>query len=189
MLAGAIAVSISLLGLSTSSATTHAVFGNSSQARSLAQATAVLWFVLLNLSIQPLQVASRAYIVENCGAGEQVLANAWASRVQGICGILGFVLASAPLTDLLPFGGRLSQFTLLSGVSGFLLVGMVCIACLSRPVGTTLNDIEVPTANEKGTDYNLFRKLRRMPQAVRSVYLIQWFAWMGWFPFIAYYTS
>ena len=197
MLGGGLVVSLSLVGLSNSEALARSILSNvpstsllEMQVHDLAQTMAVIWFLFLNLGIQPLQVSSRAYIVD-CNPENHVLANAWASRVQGICGILGFALSAAPLERLIPLGDRASGFTLLCTSTSFLLVSMICVACVSRPHATCMpvSDTESAPMDWTTKDCSLLRTVREMPQSVRSVYFVQWFAWMGWFPFLAYYTT
>lgn len=195
MLGGAIAVGISLLGFGFSSSVINGLvrllgtnFPEAGTQR-LIMLNAVLWFCSLNIAIQPLQVGSRSFIIEQCAVDDQPLAHAWASRVQGLCSIAGYFLASLPLSQIL-FHGRLPQFPTLCLVACALLLAAVFISCVA--VDEAVPHFR-PAVAAKGHNIDVMfgwitRSAKKMPVIVRKVCLIQCFAWMGWFPFLAYYT-
>ena len=196
ILGGAIAVSVSLLSFAFSESIVHGLlwlFGlhlSNIQTQRLVMANAVLWFCSLHISIQPLQVASRAFIIENCAADEQVLAHAWASRVQGLGNISGFFLASMPLSQIWPFGG-LPQFSTLCLLACSLLLATVCITCflVEGEQPRFHPAIELQRTTSIGKLKHILMSAKRMPWPVRKICLVQCFAWMGWFPFLMYYTT
>lgn len=60
------------------------------------------------------QAAIRAFIVDNCPAHQQEVANAWASRVTGVGNICGFIFGYLDLPKILPSWERLnSKFSVL----------------------------------------------------------------------------
>jgi solute carrier family 45, member 1/2/4 len=196
MLGGAIAISISLLGFALSESLAHGFqlllgFSFSEiQAQMVVKIIAVLWFCFLNIAIQPLQVASRAFIIENCVVDQQVLAHAWASRIQGVGSIIGLFLGSVPLPPIFPYGG-LPQFSTLCLLVSVLLLTTVLISCflvgedLSRFPSTIL--VQQTSFSSKIAD--IVVSVKGMPRTVRRICFIQCFAWMGWFPFLMYYTT
>ncbi|KAH7369971.1 sucrose transporter [Rhexocercosporidium sp. MPI-PUGE-AT-0058] len=196
MLGGAIAISMSLLGFASSESISNACLGllsvqlSTHTAQFVVKFVAVLWFCSLNISIQPLQVASRAFIIESCSPDEQILAHAWASRVQGAGSILGYLLASVSLPLTLPHGG-MPQFTTLCFVASILLLGTVLLSCILVP-GESLHSRPAPAVQRSTFSAHvtiLLQSMKRMPKPVRKICLIQCFSWMGWFPFLMYYTT
>jgi len=196
MLGGAISTSISLLGFAFSENMAHIFLLLSGldisdiQAQIVVKIIAVLWFCLLNIAIQPLQMASRAFIVENSARDEQVLAHAWASRIQGVGSIIGFFLGAVPLSGILPYGG-LPQFSTLCLLVSILLLITILVSYFL--VHEEPSDFQSPGLVQKASFItritDILVSVRMMPRPVKKVYLIQCFAWMGWLPFMVYYTT
>lgn len=195
MLGGAVALSVSLLGFGFSSSLIHGLLrllglhSSETQIRRLVMFNALLWFCSLNIAIQPLQVGSRAFIIESCAVDDQALAHAWASRIQGLGSISGYFLASLPLSQVL-FSGRLPQFATLCLLVSALLLITVFVSCFL--IQESALQFHWNSTSREGnigaTCQRIIASAKRMPRPIRKICLIQSFAWMGWFPFLAYYT-
>ncbi|KAL9621169.1 MAG: hypothetical protein Q9160_004420 [Pyrenula sp. 1 TL-2023] len=196
MLGGAVAVSISLLCFGFSLAivrgTLSMLASNISelQTQRLVMANAVLWFCVLNVALQPLQVESRAFIVEACAADEQVIVHAWASRMQGMSSIAGYFLASMPLPEI-AFFGALPQFSTLCLLASLLLLAAVFISCYftHEEAPQFLLPVDFNDSSLSTKFKHLIAGIQKMPKPIRKICLVQCFAWMACFPFLAYYTT
>ncbi|KAG9240962.1 putative sucrose transporter [Calycina marina] len=197
MLGGAIGVSVSLMGLALSESMAVGLLKFleldtlSRAAHTMVQGVAVTWFCFLNIAIQPLQVAGRAFIIENASAEEQILAHAWASRIQGVGSILGLFLGSVSLPPILPYGNTMTGFLTLCLLISICLLVTVTMSCVLVEEKCTRGQTSAPY---RGT--SLFSRIRdtlvsikMMPRTIRKVCLVQSFAWMGWFPFLMYHTT
>jgi solute carrier family 45, member 1/2/4 len=195
LLAGSVFTSISLVGFSLSREQTLWLISSvglspSEETRKiLARTCSVIWFALLNITIQPLQMASRAIIVENNDSSDQVAASAWASRMQGIGSILGFLLGSLPLSAILP-GNITPDFALLCVLGSLILCSTAMLSASFITLDTNPKEarhILSEIAVGKGKS-DSFCNLRTVPSRVWQIFIVQFFSWLGWFPFRTYYT-
>lgn len=160
--------------------------GNKTSAN-ITAATVVLFVIALNVAIQPVQGCLRALIVDSCVKDEQDAANAWAGRIISIANVWSYVCGYLDLPSWVPYFG-LTQFKVLCSVTSIWLVISIAITCWT----TT----EAPTAKNQqsvGKREGAFRKLGgflrsfwHLPLQLQRVCMIQFFAWMGWFPFLFY---
>jgi solute carrier family 45 protein 1/2/4 len=149
--------------------------------------SAISWILGLNLCIQPLQAGIRALIVDNCPARQQAEASAWASRITGIGNIVGYLFGFIPVHSILPLID-MSQFAWLCIVASFILAATVGITCiwiqehdprsLPAPLGEGLSFVK--------TVKHIIWSARAMPDSISEVCRVQFFAWLGWFPYLFY---
>lgn len=119
----------------------------------------------------------------------EISATAWAGRLQAICGVLGFALASAAGSGRLSGNTGISDLIVLCVIVDIPLLAMVFAACSARRcIATKLLMKETETAIS-APETSIFLFLTRMPSEVRHVLMIQWYSWMAWFPFTAYNAS
>jgi solute carrier family 45 protein 1/2/4 len=151
---------------------------------------AIFWIFVLNISIQPLQVGLRALAIENCPAHQQAQASAWASRMTGLGNIIGYLVGFAPLPDGIK-SMCTTQFQGLCVLASLALATTIPITCVfvreQDPEATFLNSI--PRSGAVAMTRRLLRTFKTMPVKIRHVCQIQFFAWMGWFPFLFYATT
>lgn len=136
------------------------------------------------------QAGIRAFIVDNCPAHQQELANAWASRLTGIGNILGYIFAFLDLPKVLPFLGN-TQFKVLCVLASLSLSSTLLISCayiqerdprLEGPPAST--DLGVISFFRQ-----VFKSVRNLPPQIAKVCEVQVAAWLGWFPFLFYATT
>lgn len=149
--------------------------------------TAISWILGLNLFIQPLQAGVRALIVDNCPARQQVEASAWASRITGIGNIVGYLFGFIPVHSIMPLID-MSQFVWLCVVASFILAATVGVTCvliheqdprsLPTPLGEGLSFVK--------TVKHIVWSAKAMPYSISEVCKVQFFAWLGWFPYLFY---
>ncbi|TKX25971.1 hypothetical protein C1H76_1817 [Elsinoe australis] len=196
MVTGAIATIISLFCLAWAKeivATILGLFGVDSQAKAVntvAMVFAVIIIYVLDFAINVIQAAVRAFIVDNAPAHQQNDANAWASRLSGVGNILGYLSGYVDLPQILPWAGD-TQFKVLC-----------VIACLALGITVTISVLSIrerdprlegePVDHEQGVlafFRDLYRSIRRLPPQISKVCQVQFFAWIGWFPFLFYTTT
>ncbi|KAJ8068212.1 hypothetical protein OCU04_003781 [Sclerotinia nivalis] len=150
---------------------------------------AAAWIWALNIAIQPVQGGLRAIIVDCVPPKQQVRACAYASSAAGIGSILGYTAGYISLPKYLPWLGD-TQLKGLCLIASVALGSTVAITCF--------------TANEKrfvdlnagfkkqslaGTFRQIFGSMKTCPREIRKICMVQFFAWIGWFPFLFYITS
>lgn len=158
---------------------------------------AIICVYILDFSIQVIQAATRAFIVDNVPTHQQQIANAWAARMIGIGNIVAYAFGSLDLPRKFGWLGN-TQFKCLSAIACIALVVTVVPACIrihevDPNTDPTLKQID------NNDEEKLTQKLNRIwndtviaiknlsPQT-RLICNIQFFAWIGIFP-VLYYTT
>ena len=195
ILVGAVGVTLSILTLAWAGSLGHVTATILPQAKLehaatlLTAAYAILSICTLSLALQPLQVALRAIMLDQCPAQQQLRAQSWATRLSGI----GQILGSAAGLLYFPSGdsiGQIATFRIISVVSILAVNITVALTCLG------VQEIPVRQTPRKKSNRlwflhvvrNLAQTFTRTSQSIRRIFLIQVLAWMGWFSFLFYNT-
>ena len=142
---------------------------------------------LIHLTVQ---AGIRAFIVDNAPTHQQEHANAWAGAILGVGSVLGYLSSYVNLPKIMPFFGH-NQFQVLSAITCIALGSTVLISCLY----ITERDprLDGPPAKDQNGVVAFFKQmhtsLRRLPPQIRMVCEVQFFNWIGWFPFLFYVTT
>ena len=110
--------------------------------------------------------------------------------MSGVGNILGYLSGYVNLPKIMPFFGN-TQFKVLCAIACLALVITVSITCLSIKERDPSGDGE-PIAQKEGVFAffkNLYFSIRRLPPQISKVCQVQFFAWIGWFPFLFYTTT
>ena len=155
-----------------------------------ALACATILVYALGIAIQPIQMGVRVSIVENFSLNLQPKANAWATYSAGVGNIIGYISGSFSLQGDLR-GLRLSHFQGLSLIaSGAISITVAVGCCFAFGKGSSAET--PPSVGHKSAIAALKQIIgtyKSMPVRVRRVCHVQFFAWMGWFPFLYYATT
>ena len=129
--------------------------------------------------------------MDGAPAHQQEAANAWASRIVGIGNVFGYVAGYLNLPKYFYFLGR-EQFQVLCAFASIVLTTLVSISIFTIKEKNPQDEPEEFEEEEQGF-FNFFRKvwesIKRLPMPIRVVCEIQFFNWMGWFPFLFYITT
>ena len=136
------------------------------------------------VAIQSVQVGLRTLITDGCSHDEQAQANAWASRYSNFAAVIANLLA---YVDFLPRASSGSHtFKDMTLLATLVLTMTVAISCVS----VRENRPRTATTSSGGRGGLFLRDIWRIffsPSQIRTVCFVQFFAWLGWFPFL-YYT-
>ncbi|KAJ5317451.1 hypothetical protein N7508_001959 [Penicillium antarcticum] len=150
---------------------------------------ATILMYCLDFAIATVQAAIRAFIVDNCPAHQQELANAWASRLIGVGNILGYIFGYLDLPKIIPFLGN-TQFKALCVLASIFLSVTIAISCAYIKERDPRLD---PPVEDKLGIVSFFRQviksIRSLPTQIARVCEVQVAAWVGWFPFLFYSTT
>ncbi|KAJ5908203.1 hypothetical protein N7495_000885 [Penicillium taxi] len=144
----------------------------------------------LDFAINTVQAGIRAFILDNCPAHQQELANAWASRWTGVGNIIGYVFGYMNLPSQLPFLGN-TQFKVLGAIASIFLVATLIPSCLYIQERDPRLD-GPPATNGLGLVAffrQTFKSIRNLPPQIARVCEVQIASWVGWFPFLYYSTT
>ncbi|KAJ5574016.1 uncharacterized protein N7459_008443 [Penicillium hispanicum] len=151
---------------------------------------ATLVMCCLDFAVNTVQAGIRAFMVDNCPAHQQELANAWASRWTGIGNILGFIFGYMDLPKYLPFLGN-TQFQILCAVASISLASTLLASCLYIKERDPRLDGPPPADGLGLISFfrQTFKSIRNLPPQIVRVCEVQVAAWVGWFPFLFYSTT
>ncbi|OCH90826.1 MFS general substrate transporter [Obba rivulosa] len=148
---------------------------------------AILALFSIDFSINAVQAVDRALLVDTLPSSEQADGNAWAARMLGIGSVAGYFIGNVDLTSPFSFLGD-TELEVLSVIGSFLLVATHCVTAYCTK--------ERVVIASKGPKKSFIRELkdiwvhaRTLPSVIRQICLIQFFAWVGWFPVLFYTTA
>ncbi|KAF8062461.1 major facilitator superfamily domain-containing protein [Lyophyllum atratum] len=154
-------------------------------------ALAVVAIYLIDFSINAVMAMDRALLVDTLPPSAQASGNAWAARMLGIGAVVGFFVGSIPLPAMFPFLGT-TQLQVLSVIVSVLLLGghVVMAACVKERV--LLKSTDRPSSKRPNAFIRevreLWSNLLTLPPVIRQICIIQFFAWIAWFPILFYTT-
>ncbi|KAL6241443.1 hypothetical protein RBB50_011707 [Rhinocladiella similis] len=153
-------------------------------------ATVMMW--CLDFAINTVQAAIRAFIVDGAPSHQQESANAWASRMTGVGNVLGYVFGYLDLPKYFHFFGN-TQFKVLVVIASIALGSTVLLSVLAIKERNPRLDPPSKADNESTGFMAFFKQvfvsIKRLPPQIRKVCEIQFFHWIGWFPFLFYITT
>lgn len=154
---------------------------------------AIVMVWILNISIQPVQVGMRALIIEQTPPAQQRQASAWASYMTGAGNIFGYAFGYLEVEKILR-KPALTHFQGLCVVASIVSSFSVLTTCFfvrenTRSVVATRESRKSTMSKLAGVPRNLASCYLNMPHNIRKVCHIQFWAWMGWFPFLYYSTT
>ena len=194
MVGGAVATVISLLALAWAREVVGALlgwlFGVGRGVETVVLVFAVLMVYVVDFSINVIQAGIRAFIVDNAPAHQQDEANAWASRMSGVGNILGYLFGYVDLPGYLPGWGN-TQFKALCVLASVAMLSTLAVSCFCiRERDPRLED--TPAASSAGGlafFKDLYASIYTLPLQIKRICQVQFFAWIGWFPFLFYITT
>lgn len=151
--------------------------------------TASAWIWALNVSIQPVQSGLRAILVDCCPPKQQVQACAYASCAAGIGSIVGYASGYVALPRYLPWFGD-TELKGLGLVASFLLGSSASLTCYFVQE-KRFNGSGAPRSQKSvvQTIKKVLNSVRTTPKPIRKICMVQFFAWLAWFPFLFYGTT
>lgn len=193
ILIGTLALVISILCLAWAESITQffvSPYAPQASYRACLIAVTMLSVFWMWVAIQPVQIGLRTLITDGCSDREQSKANAWATTYNNLAATLANLAAWA---NMLPHATNDSQrertvFIDLSVLAVIVLIVTVAISCLA--VEEKRLDRAIGTLDTRPSSRSRLRAIRAIllggPSQIRTVYLTQFFAWLGWFPFLYY---
>jgi solute carrier family 45 protein 1/2/4 len=153
----------------------------------IAACVAIFFFFLLNIGIQPLQAGLRALIVDSCPSHQQEKSTAYAGFATSIGSMVGFIAGFIDLPRYLSIFGN-SQFNILCALTSLELIFTLVICCYSVEERQFRPEIREEKRNGFSAISKMFHSFRTLSPATKQICKVQFFAWMGWSPFLFYIT-
>ncbi|KAF9908451.1 hypothetical protein EC991_009804 [Linnemannia zychae] len=150
---------------------------------------AVVGFYCLDFSINAVQASCRSLIMDIPPTDQQEIGNAWSGWMNNLGSVVGFFAGNLDLAKYFaPFLGD-TQIKILANLAMIFFITCLSISCLS------VTEVPYkPTEDDKkrsvwSTIGNIWRAFRTLPGEIQRICNVQFFAWMGWFPFLFYSTT
>ncbi|KAH7915904.1 major facilitator superfamily domain-containing protein [Hygrophoropsis aurantiaca] len=147
---------------------------------------AVFAIYCIDFSINAVQAVDRALLVDTLPPFDQPSGNAWAARMLAIGSVAGFFVGNVDLPRIFPIFGKV-QLEVLSVIACLLLLfthSLTSFFVKERVLVTS-------PASGKGLRQEIraiWAALFRLPRIIRQICIIQFFAWLAWFPVLFYTT-
>ncbi|KAG8683372.1 hypothetical protein FRC09_016125, partial [Ceratobasidium sp. 395] len=202
MLAGCFLAALSLIMLSRAQELAQWMSGKKAEdSVGYAQAIAILAVYLLDFTVNVGMVASRTLTMDVLPTELQSASGAWASRMTGIGGVIGYYSAltrdivgsgTMPLDKYFPALGN-SQVAVLTALAAIFLLWTHLATAFA-----VSEAVHIPTPQKahqlmfgsifSKTKLALLEGFKNIPRDIMSVYIVQFFSAMGWFPAIFFGT-
>ncbi|KAF7897851.1 uncharacterized protein EAF01_008817 [Botrytis porri] len=150
---------------------------------------AAAWIWALNIAIQPVQGGLRAIVVDCVPPKQQVKACGYASAAAGIGSILGYTAGYVSLPKYLPWLGD-TQLKGLCLIASLALGSTVAVTCFTaKEKRFVYLDASPKKQSFARNCRQIFSSVKTCSREIRKICIVQFFAWIGWFPFLFYITS
>ncbi|KAF7311285.1 MFS general substrate transporter [Mycena kentingensis (nom. inval.)] len=180
-------VGMLLLGYTKSVAGVFTQAGSDAH-RTLTTGLAVVSIFLIDFSVNAVQAVDRALVVDTLPPAQQTAGNACAALMLGVGSVLGFFIGNLPLQTLLPFLHADSELQALSAIVSFVMLAFhLLTTCMVRE-RVLLKSAGLPRPSLRNEFREIIRNIRTLPPTIRQICVIQFFAWLGWFPVLFYTT-
>ncbi|KAI2636356.1 major facilitator superfamily domain-containing protein [Hypomontagnella submonticulosa] len=151
---------------------------------------AVIWIYVLDVAVNTVQASIRAFIVDCAPSHQQEAANAMASRLVGVGNIIGYIAGGINLPKYVWWFGS-SQFKDLCAIASIALLSTILLSTtVIRERNPQLEGR--PPADRPGLVtffVKIFASIKRLPPQVAKVCVVQFAAWIGFFPMLFYTSS
>lgn len=191
MLAGSMGSALGLLILGWAKEIAGIFFHDAEQQRKAAIVLAIVDIYVLDFVINIAQSTCRALVVDTLPVSKQQLGSAWCSRMAGIGHIMVYFIGSLDLNAVLPGFMGDTQFKKVCFIAAFAMAvsqGVTCIAVHERVL---VSDGSRSTLTGKPDSLlsivrQIYATTTSVPARIEAICLVQFWAWIGWFPFMFY---
>lgn len=152
--------------------------------------TAVLSIYALDFAINAVQACSRSIIVDVLPTESQQAGSAWASRMGASGHVIGFLIGTLPLVDIMPpwLGGdtQFKKMCLIAILGLWFAIGITCWAVKERVL---LRRADSDNQSALGVLQTLWTRMFNLPDRIQTICWCQFWGWIGWFPFLFYSST
>ncbi|KAI0481167.1 major facilitator superfamily domain-containing protein [Xylariaceae sp. FL0804] len=151
---------------------------------------AVIWIYVLDVAVNTVQASIRAFIVDCAPSHQQEAANSMASRIVGLGNIIGYIAGGINLPKYVWFFGE-TQFKDLCAIASILLCSTILFSVIFIRERNPRVDGRLAQDRPGLASFfvKIFASMKRLPPQVRRVCVVQFFAWVGFFPMLFYTSS
>lgn len=126
--------------------------------------------------------------MDSLPTAQQESGTAWAGRMVGVGSVVGYFMGYADLVKAFPFFGN-TQLKVLCVFATIVLLGCDFITCYTVKEKVFEADPMKKKKSPFALFADIFRHIWHLPQPIQRICNVQFFAWIGWFPFLFYSTT
>ncbi|PVH98244.1 hypothetical protein DM02DRAFT_51346 [Periconia macrospinosa] len=191
MVGGTVLVSLFLLLLGWTKEVVQMFFKDKDTVRNGTIVLAVFSIYGIDFAINAVQGSCRGLIVDTLPIPKQQLGSSWASRMVAVGSLVGYGAGAIDLGKA--FGPLLgdSQFKQLTAVAALSLCLTVGITSWAVTERVLISD-GLEGQDNLGPLYvlkTIIKSAMHLPPGIRAICHVQFWAWIGWFPFLFYSTT
>ncbi|PYH68978.1 putative sucrose transporter [Aspergillus vadensis CBS 113365] len=190
MIVGSFVVATCLLVLGWTTEIVNTFVKDAEKARNVTIALAVLSIYAVDFAINVVQACCRSLIVDTLPIPLQQTGSAWATRMTAIGQLIGYVIGSIDTVSI--FGAIIgdTQFKQMTVIAAMSLVGAVFVTsyAVKERVLVTARDSD-DKAGTLQVISQLVKTTMDLPPRIQAICWAQFWAWIGWFPFLFYSTT
>ncbi|KAI9680000.1 MAG: hypothetical protein M1817_005015 [Caeruleum heppii] len=190
MVGGALIVGCCLVVLGWTSEIVGVFVADPETRKSGTIALAVLSIYAVDFAINAVQSSCRSLIVDTLPIPKQQLGSAWASRMVASGHVIGYVAGTVNLVGIFgkTFGDtQFKQLCLISAAVLLLAVGVTSYSVKERVL------LAGRESDAKTGAIHMFAQILKttlnLPPRIQAICWAQFWAWIGWFPFLFYSTT
>ncbi|KAI1336921.1 MFS general substrate transporter [Xylariaceae sp. FL0016] len=160
-------------------------------AQSFTVFAAVFSIYAVDFSINAVMSAARSLVVDTLPIEKQQTGSAWGGRMSAIGHGIAYGTGAIDLPSILgTFLGE-TQFKQLTVIAALGLVGTCWVTCWA-----VTERVLISTKHDSHKDGGILKVIRQiyhtivhLPPRIRAICMAQFWAWIGWFPFLFYSTT
>jgi solute carrier family 45 protein 1/2/4 len=186
LLFGCVTTTITLLALPRTDSIIKTV-NSKNESSFLIGATAACIFILLNVSMQPLQCAIRTLAIDCCPPGQHSYYNAWISRSSGLGTIISYTF-STMIQHINPDPGFGFKSSSAIATAMLNVAVLVLVLFIREPSDEAIDSLPLARPSKHMLD-TIRHSMAYLSNSTRLAFGSQFFSWLAWFPFLYYVTS
>ncbi|PHZ17012.1 MFS general substrate transporter [Rhizopus microsporus ATCC 52813] len=149
---------------------------------------AVSSFYFLDFTLNAVQAICRALILDIPPLWQQEYANAWSARMSNTAMVFGYFIGFIDLVNFFPWLGD-TQMKVFCIVGTLVFIATLAITCFAVKEKQHVENDDQDDLPWYSTFQYVWRAFRYLPKPIQSLCNTQFFAWMGWFPYLFYSTQ
>ena len=191
MMGAAVAIGLALLTLGWASEVAGLFISDETTRATLTLGLAVMCIYTVDFCINILQATSRALIVDSLPEEKQQHGAAWDARMGASAHVTAYFIGALDLVSIFPawLGGstQFKKMTIIATSTLWISVSITCYAVSEKVLLPSESDYK--EASLRVIVRTLWRRLRGLPARMQAICNVQFWSWVGWFPFLFYSST
>ncbi|KAM5356021.1 hypothetical protein ACJ41O_002667 [Fusarium nematophilum] len=189
MVIGSIIVAISLLALGFTREIVGFAVPDDEAARRPTIVLAVLAIYTVDFAINAVMSCSRSLLVDTLPIEKQQTGAAWSSRMSAVGHMVAYAAGAVDLVEILGTTLGDTQFKQLTVISTIAILSSTAITCWAVTERVLVSSKPTKHQGRFKVFRQIYSTLLDLPPRIQAICWAQFWAWIGWFPFLFYSTT